>query len=171
METVLANGLRVTEITAKGKDRLAAALIFPTGSNADPHHRPGLAHLMEHILARMVFDTVREKYGGHLDASTTEIYTVFAFDICGRESSQFLKELLDCFFAKEASQTEHLERGLDDVVDEYFYARRAYRIPDIAEEILGQLRGVKGPKDGNEDTLLGTSRDRAVALEVLSGEV
>ena len=46
----LKNGLRVLLISDPHTDKAAAALDVRVGSGSDPEERPGLAHLLEHML-------------------------------------------------------------------------------------------------------------------------
>ena len=46
----LKNGLRVLLISDPDTDKSAAALDVRVGSGSDPEERPGLAHLLEHML-------------------------------------------------------------------------------------------------------------------------
>ena len=46
----LENGLRVLLISDPDTDKSAAALDVRVGSGSDPAERPGLAHLIEHML-------------------------------------------------------------------------------------------------------------------------
>lgn len=83
--------------------------VYTTGSVADPHQKPGLAHLFQHVFYSAnedkFFETYVKENGGTISGYTDILYTTYCFDI---ESSKFKKALTHFaeFFTKTPVFTE-----------------------------------------------------------------
>ena len=97
----LKNGLRVLLISDPHTDKAAAALDVRVGSGSDPEERPGLAHLLEHMLFLGTerypeageYQAFIQLHGGSDNAYTMPDHTNYYFDI----ESQYLRGALERF--------------------------------------------------------------------------
>jgi insulysin len=85
----LDNGLRALLISDPDTDMAAASLVVHTGSSADPADRPGLAHLLEHMLflgsdrfpEASAYREFVAAHGGSSSAETATETTQFSFEV------------------------------------------------------------------------------------------
>lgn len=79
IRTTLDNGLRVVVVPDHTAPVAAVAVHYRAGFRADPEHRPGLAHLLEHLMFTGAAAPVGaiEAVGGYGNASTRQDYTDF----------------------------------------------------------------------------------------------
>lgn len=97
----LENGLKVLLISDPHTDKAAAALDVRVGSGSDPEDRPGLAHLLEHMLFLGTerhpeageYQAFIQQHGGSDNAYTMPDHTNYYFDI----QPQYLRSALERF--------------------------------------------------------------------------
>ena len=76
LQTTLDNGLAVTVVEDDRMARVAVQHWIRAGSSADPMHRPGVAHLVEHLVVRDGgLEEAMDRLGGQLSAYTAPDYT------------------------------------------------------------------------------------------------
>jgi secreted Zn-dependent insulinase-like peptidase len=121
----LKNGLRVLLISDPDTDKSAAALDVQVGSGSDPEERPGLAHLLEHMLFLGTeqypeageYQAFIQQHGGSDNAYTMPDHTNYYFDIqpqylrgaLERFSQFFVAPLFDPRFVERERNVVHAE--------------------------------------------------------------
>ena len=118
----LANGLQAIVVSDPNADTAAAVLDVNVGSANDPESRPGLAHLLEHVLFLGTekypdpdeYDRFITQHGGSSNATTSFAHTTYFFEV----------------------DAAHLEGALDRFA-QFFIAPRFDR-----EDIAGERRVV-----------------------------
>lgn len=161
-EITLENGVRVLLVADGNIGFGAAAVTVGRGSDADPLHRLGLAHLYEHMLFMGTtahpdpdaFTRFVEERGGNRDATTHSDHTTFVFEIPRDDFPEGLGRFAD-FFSEPALAPEAIERERQAVHSE-FSLRREDEGRRLAS-VLRQGRPLDHPMArfgvGTEDTL------------------
>jgi secreted Zn-dependent insulinase-like peptidase len=172
----LKNGLRVLLISDPDTDKSAAALDVRVGSGSDPAERPGLAHLLEHMLFLGTeqypeageYQAFIQQHGGSDNAYTMPDHTNYYFDIqpqylrgaLERFSQFFVAPLLNPSFVERERSVVHAEFSTKLQSDgrRYLAARRQAFDPEHPES---------GFAVGNENTL--ADREGDLVREDLAG--
>ncbi|MES2674986.1 MAG: insulinase family protein [Pseudomonadota bacterium] len=122
----LSNSLKVLLISDARVEKSAAALNIKVGSNQNPRERPGLAHLLEHMLlsgtekypAIGEYQQFISQHGGDVNAHTAQENSNYFFDI----DNAYLEPALDRFaqfFIAPLFNANYVEQERNSVNAEY----------------------------------------------------
>ena len=159
---MLDNGLEALVVSEPGADKAAAALDVNVGSGDDPDDRPGLAHLLEHMLFlgtgkypdAAEYGRFLAEHGGSGNAATSFAHTSFFFDV----DASHLEGALDRFaqfFISPRFHREYVERERRVVHSEFVSRRRNDRLRSSAawRQTLDPRHPLSRFQAGNAQTL------------------
>lgn len=175
----LTNGLRIALLPTRSKVVYCGFAIW-SGSRNDPHHLPGLAHFVEHMLfkgttKRRPWHILNrmERVGGELNAYTSKEDT-FVYTSAPRAELVRSVELLADLLAHSTFPQREIERERIVVADEInlYKDTPSEQIYDDFEELLLQghplAHGILGHRDSL--ALMGTQECEAYAQSAFTAE-
>ena len=135
----LANGLEALVVSDPDADTAAAALDVNVGSANDPESRPGLAHLLEHMLFLGTekypdpdaFDRFITQHGGSSNARTSFAHTTYFFELDAAHLEGALDRFSQLFLAPRFDR-EHLAGERRVVHSEYVTRSRSDHLRSLA---------------------------------------
>ena len=159
---MLDNGLEALAVSDPDADKAAAALVVNVGSSNDPDERPGLAHLIEHMLFLGTgkypdpgeYSRFLTEHGGSDNAATSFAHTSYFFDVGAKHLEGALDRFAQCFISPRFDR-EYVERERQVVHSEYVSRRRNDRLRSFAawRQALDPRHPLSRFPAGNAETL------------------
>ena len=159
---MLDNGLEALVVSDPCADKAAAALNVNVGSADDPDGRPGLAHLLEHMLFLGTrkypdageYSRFLAEHGGGDNAATSFAHTIYFFDVGAAHLEGALDRFAQCFLSPRFDRV-YVEREREIVHSEYISRRRNDRLRSFAawRQTLDPRHPVSRFLVGNAQTL------------------
>ena len=158
----LENGLEALVVSDPSADEAAAALDVNVGSANDPEGRPGMAHLLEHMLFLGTakypdpseYDRFITEHGGFSNASTGFAHTTYFFEVDAAHLDGALDRFAQ-FFVSPRFDREHLAGERRIVHSEYVSRSRSDHLRSLAawKQTLDPRHPLARFHVGSEDTL------------------